>query len=171
MAQEKLVEAPAKCNRTEVAWRRSGEEAAESARLKAARKDIERSAKQAKANFIAKTEAEAKGGARSHWEAVRAIHGADSGAKEVKTQKNIDSDGSLCKTPAEKAAAAAAHYTSALNTTCEEYEEKAPALNEVRHRDVGIELDSTISMVSAVLQDAKPGKATSGQVPVEPVKA
>ena len=54
-----------------------------SLRLEEARKELKRKVKQAKALFIAKKVAEAEGGARCYWEAVRAINGPGSRAKAV----------------------------------------------------------------------------------------
>ena len=66
MAREELMEALAKRNRAEVAWRRSGRAVAESFRLKEARKELKRKVKQAIAGYIAKMVAEADGGARCY---------------------------------------------------------------------------------------------------------
>ena len=90
MAREELMEALAKRNRTELAWQRSRRAAAESLRFKEARKELKRKVKQAKAEFIAKMVAEADGGTRCYWEAVRAINGSDSRAQAVAVQKFLD---------------------------------------------------------------------------------
>lgn len=72
--------------------------------------------------------------------AVRTINGTDSTTKAGKVHKFMDRDGNVCTTPAENAAAAAEHYTKFFNTTHDEYEAKAAALNEVRQREVRVEL-------------------------------
>ena len=64
---------------------------------------------------IAEKTAGCSGGQKYYWEAVRAINGGDSRATAVAVQKFLDSDGSLCSTPAENADAAAKHFTKVYN--------------------------------------------------------
>ena len=167
-------------NRAEAAYRKSGDKAAAAvakakakAELQTARKKTKRVTEKAKQDYFEAKVNEAKGGVGSFWESVREINSMDSRAQAVATQKFNNPEGDECKTPAENAAVAAAHFTGVYNNVREAHPGAAEAIASVRQRQVRDELDATISLaeLEAVLQKAKPGKATSNQTPVELLQA
>ena len=167
-------------NRAEAAYRKSGDKAAAAvakakakAELQTARKKTKRVTEKAKQDYFEAKVNEAKGGVGNFWESVREINSMDSRAQAVATQKFNNPEGDECKTPAENAAVAAAHFTGVYNNVREAHPGAAEAIASVRQRQVRDELDATISLaeLEAVLQKAKPGKATSNQTPVELLQA
>ena len=122
---------------------------------------------------IAEKIAGCSGGQKYNWEAVRAINGGGSRATAVAVQKLLDSDGSVCSTPAENADAAAKHFTKVYNGTRERPAGAAEAVDSVKQRPTRIDLDVPISEseLDEVLRKAKPGKATSNMVAMELLQA
>jgi len=89
--------------------------------------------------------------------------------KAVPIQNFRDKDGNLCSTPAENTAAAQAHHANVFNNGHGRSSGSAVAIAAVSQRPVRKELDDPIELVelTAALQKAKSGKATSNQVPAE----
>ena len=101
---------------------------------------------------------------------VRSINqGGLPGVTAVPIQNFRDKDGNLGSTPAENAAAAQAHYTNVFNNGHGRSSGSAETITAVSQRPVRKELDDPIELVelTAALQKAKSGKATSNQVPAE----
>ena len=87
----------------------------------------------------------------------------------VATQKNLDSDGSTCKTPQVSAAAATKHFTDVFNIVRERPGGSAEAVAGVTQREVRAGLDDPVTFdeFTKVLRGAKKSKATPNQVPIE----
>ena len=171
--REALMELVVKRNDAEVTWRKRPGQQEAHRRLNLARKELKRKVHNAKVAHIADQVAKAEGGQKSFWEAVRAINGGDSRAAAVAVQKFLDEDGSLCETSEKNAETAAKHFTKVYNNTRERPPGSEEAIDSVSQRAIRVELDAPISKqeLRTVLQKAKPGKATSNQVPVEMLDA
>ena len=171
-AQPVLMERVTGRNKAEVELRnsrkRGGQQRAQ-AKLKQARKELKREIRNAKTAYIARQCAEATGGQKSYWEAVRALNSGWSRGTARVLQKFLNEDGDMCTTPAENAAAAAMHFTRVYNTTREQPPGAEEAVKSVPQRPMRIDLDSSISRaeLETVLQKGKLGKATSNHVPAE----
>jgi hypothetical protein len=166
------MELVAKRNQAEVNFRNSHTAIAHIL-LKRARKTLKQTAKAAKLTFIAEKLAFCHHGEGDYWEAVRAINNGDTRATAVAVQRFLDGDGKVCVTPKENAEAATKHFTAVYNSVREIPEGADHAMRQVAQRQVRIELDDPISVaeLEEVLRKAKPGKATSNDLPVELLEA
>ena len=159
-----------KRNRAQANCRRGGAQACDKLLCTAAQKELKQAVRAYKIEFIAAELAASFEGVKDYWAVARTVNnGGGPQSTSLNQQPFFDTNGNVCTTPEENAAAAAEHFTKVYNNVRDLPGGHDVAFAAVNQREVRPDLDAPISRAEVVEQlgKAKPGKATSNQLPIE----
>ncbi len=142
-------------------------------RLKQARKHLKKVVRQAKLNHVRSVVDSMKHGQGAYWEAVKELQKPRSGARVRRTQTFNDAHGNRTENAVDSAAAAAEHFNKVYNIIRDRPAGSDAIVSSMRQRHIAWQLDEPFSQeeLHHALRKAKPGRATSNQIPVELYKA